>query len=234
MTTQTIIQTSFAGGQIGRRLRGRLDLAQYAAAAEQLTNVRLLPQGGATRRPGSYFVVETKISGQVRLVPFRVSSEVAYVLEFGASYVRFIRNRGQIIAASTDPLELATPYAVADLRALKFAQSADVLYIFHPDHQPRKISRTAADEFGISAVDFVNGPYDAENTGNVPVAAASPTVTDPEDTVTDGGATGSGTGSGADPTGGGDGGEGGTETSEAGGGEAAEAEAEPGGGVGEG
>lgn len=230
MTSQTVIQASFAAGQIGRRLRGRVDLAQYAAGAETLTNVRLLPQGGATRRPGSYFVVETKASGRVRLVPFLVSSEVAYVLEFGASYVRFIRNRGQIIAASTDPLELATPYAVADLRALKFAQSADVLYIFHPDHQPRKISRTAADEFGISTVDFVNGPYDAENTGNVPPTASSPTVTDPEDDTSGGGATGTGTGSGGDPTGGGDGGEGGGE-SEAGGGEA---EAESGGGVGEG
>ena len=55
--------------------------------------------------------------------------------------------------------EIATPYTTAQLRALKFAQSADVMYICHPSVSTRSLTRTDHDAWTLSEVDFVNGPF---------------------------------------------------------------------------
>lgn len=39
--------------------------------------------------------------------------------------------------------EIATPYTAAQVGAIKVTQSVDVLYLAHPDHEPRKMTRTA-------------------------------------------------------------------------------------------
>ena len=54
---------------------------------------------------------------------------------------------------------VTTPYAVADVPALKFAQSADVLYVAHPSYAPRKISRTGHTAWTVTTIDFQDGPY---------------------------------------------------------------------------
>lgn len=38
--------------------------------------------------------------------------------------------------------EVASPYNLADLFALKYAQNADVMYIVHPNYEPMKLTRT--------------------------------------------------------------------------------------------
>jgi hypothetical protein len=225
-----LIQPSFAAGMLSPRLRGRVDLQQYPAGAEDLTNASVQTQGGASKRPGSYYIAAPGSTARVRLVPFIVSSAVAYVLEFGNLYLRIHRNRA-LLTDGTDPLEITTPYLLAQLRSLKFAQSADVLTIFHPSHQPRQLRRTAAATFELALLVFVNGPYDAENTGDVGAAPPSATVSDPEAGTSGGSAGGTGTGDGPDPSGsggtsGGEGGGGGAGEAESGGGESGAAEAE--------
>ncbi len=59
---------------------------------------------------------------------------------------------------------VTTTYAEADLFQLKFTQSADVLYVAHPDYAPRKISRTAHTSWTVTTIDFKDGPYLLENT----------------------------------------------------------------------
>ena len=59
---------------------------------------------------------------------------------------------------------LSTPYQTADIPDLQFAQSADVLYIAHPSHAPRKLSRVSAQGFFLEEIDFRDGPYLTENT----------------------------------------------------------------------
>lgn len=58
---------------------------------------------------------------------------------------------------------LATTYAAADIFALKFAQSADTLYITHPSYPPRKMTRTAHNAWTITDITFLDGPYLAQN-----------------------------------------------------------------------
>lgn len=210
MPQQTIIQSSFAAGMLSPRLRGRVDLAQYPAGAEDLTNVLVQTQGGATKRPGSYFMAAPHTNARVRLIPFLVSSAVVYVLEIGAGTMRFFRNRA-LLTDGTIPLTIATPWTLAELRSLKYAQSADVMYLFHPSHQPRKLSRTGAAAFLMALAVFENGPYDTENTGDVGASLPSPTSSSPEAGTTRAGPTGSGTGDGP-PPGSGNAGEGGPDS----------------------
>ena len=60
---------------------------------------------------------------------------------------------------SNKVFEITTPYTTAQLFDLKFAQSADVMYITHPEHEVEKLSRTAHTAWTLTDVDFTNGPY---------------------------------------------------------------------------
>lgn len=54
---------------------------------------------------------------------------------------------------------VTTPWVEADLFQLKFTQSADVLYVAHPDYAPRKVTRTAHTSWTVSTIAFLDGPY---------------------------------------------------------------------------
>lgn len=56
-------------------------------------------------------------------------------------------------------IEITTTYEEADLDEIRVTQSADVLYIFHPDFKPRKLVRETATSWTLSEVDFFDGPY---------------------------------------------------------------------------
>lgn len=60
---------------------------------------------------------------------------------------------------SAQVIELTTTYATADLFQLKFAQSADILYVTHPSYKPRKISRTSDTAWTITDITFADGPF---------------------------------------------------------------------------
>ena len=59
--------------------------------------------------------------------------------------------------------ELTTPYTTAQLFDIKFAQSADVMYITHPAHEVEKLSRTGHTAWTLTDVDFTNGLYLDQN-----------------------------------------------------------------------
>ena len=60
--------------------------------------------------------------------------------------------------------EITTTYAEADLFQIKYAQSADVMYLCHTSYPPRKLSRTADTSWTIEDIDFQDGPYLSTNT----------------------------------------------------------------------
>ena len=179
MPTPTFSQTSFASGEVSPRLFGRSDLRRYANGAETIRNLMCLTGGGLIRRPGTRYVAAAKdTTNNVRLIPFEFSTSETYVLEFGPLYVRFFRNDtttglpGQL-EFSGSPSEIVTTYTSADIPDIKFIQSADVLYLFHPDHIPRTLSRTATPDndpsnWTLASLLFEDGPYrDLEGTGSI-------------------------------------------------------------------
>src|SRR3990167_949451 len=142
-----VLLNSFVAGEVTPRLRGRGDLAKDNAACECLHNYLVLPQGGITRRPGTKFVAEVKIStdGCVRLLRLEPSSVSSYVLEFGCLYMRVYKNNARVNYPGGAAFEVTTPYAIADVFGIHAVPSIDVLYLFHPDYQTRKLERYADD-----------------------------------------------------------------------------------------
>lgn len=169
--------SNFTAGIFSPRLEGRVDLAKYFNACRLLENFIVMPHGGASKRPGSYFIAETKSSGKVRLVEFAFSTEQAYVLEFGDLYIRFYMNKGQITSGAS-AYEIATTYTEEELFELQFEQSADVLYIAHPHHAPAKLSRTGHSSWTLSDIEFssaaaVNVTNCTNSSGLIRVTAAT-------------------------------------------------------------
>ena len=168
--------TNFTGGEFSPRLDGRNDIAKYTTACKTLENFVVYPHGSATRRPGTTFISEVKDSSKkTRLIPFEFSTTQTYMLEFGNQYIRIYKDKGQVLDSGS-AVEVSTPYLEAELFDLKFAQSADVMYITHPNHEVEKLSRTSHTAWTLSDVDFTDGPYLDNNITTTTLNPGSHTV----------------------------------------------------------
>jgi len=151
--------TNFTGGELSPRLDGRNDLQKYPTGCKTLENMIIFPHGSAARRSGTQFVAEVKDSSkETRLIPFEFSTTQTYMLEFGNQYIRFYKDNGQILSGGS-AYEISSPYLEAELFDIKFAQSADVMYICHPNHPVQKLARTGHTSWTLTDVDFQNGPF---------------------------------------------------------------------------
>ena len=165
--------TNFTGGELSPRLDGRNDLAKYSSGCSTLENLIVYPHGSAARRPGTNFVAAVKDSTKkTRLIPFEFSTTQTYMLEFGNQYIRFYKDNGQILSSGS-AYEISTPYLEAELFDLKFAQSADVMYICHPNHEVEKLSRTGHTSWSLTDVDFTKGPFLDANTTTTTLTPSS-------------------------------------------------------------
>ena len=168
--------TNFTGGELSPRLDGRNDLAKYSTGCKTLENMVVYPHGSAARRSGTQYVAEVKDSSkETRLIPFEFSTTQTYILEFGNQYIRFYKDNGQILSGGL-AYEISSPYLEAELFDIKYAQSADVMYICHPNHAARKLSRTGHTAWTLTEVDFQNGPFMDHNIETTTLAAGHTTV----------------------------------------------------------
>jgi hypothetical protein len=156
-------QDSFVRGEISPRLHARASLDLYRSALKLCENFITMPHGGIRKRGGTYFAGETKLSQQERPYPFIYSEEQAYMLFFGDLYFRVYAYGGPVIVGA-DVLEVAAPWAVADVPDLQFQQSADALYVMHPDYPTQKILRSSNTDWSVSELAFDDGPFATQNT----------------------------------------------------------------------
>ena len=91
---------SFTQGELARKMRGRVDVAQYFAGAERVENFITQTQGPAVYRPGTRFVAETKGNQEALLLRFEFNDEQAYILEFTPLCLRFYVNEGILVEAA--------------------------------------------------------------------------------------------------------------------------------------
>ena len=156
------IQTNFSTGELDPLLRSRIDLAQYNNALAKATNVLVQPQGGIRRRPGLKHIAElpnTAANG-VRLVPFEFSVDDSYMLCFVNERMYVFKDGVQITAINggANPY-LTTSITSAMLAQLNWTQSADTMFIVHPDLQPVKLMRGGTDAtWTISTITFDSIP----------------------------------------------------------------------------
>lgn len=186
MAKASPIQTDFSAGEFSPLLKGRVDIANYKKGLETCLNYIPNLQGSLQRRSGSSYVAAVKTASKAtRLVRFEFSVEQAYILEFGDQYIRFFKDHAQIESGGS-PYEVATTYLEADLFELQFTQSADVLYIVHPDYEPATLSRVTDTNWTLADIDFSDGPYlpinttattltPSATTGNITITASAVT-----------------------------------------------------------
>jgi len=173
-----VILPSWAGGELAPSMYGRVDLEKYNISCKKLKNFIVHSHGGASTRPGTQYIANTKSDGVARVIPFEFSTEQAYIIEFGNQYIRFYKDGGQIISSSV-PYEISSPYLAADLPLIKYTQSADVLYLVHPKYAPRTLTRYAHDNWVLSLFDFKNGPFQSDNSDsakNITPSATTGTI----------------------------------------------------------
>ena len=164
MARVSVQLTNFTAGELSPRLDGRNDLSKYPSGCKTLENFIVYPHGSAARRSGTQFISEVKTSAnKTRLIPFEFSTTQTYILEFGNQYIRIYKDKGQVQSGGS-AVEIATPYLTAELFDIKFAQSADVMYIVHPNHAARKLSRTSHINWTLTQIDFTKGPMQDPNT----------------------------------------------------------------------
>jgi hypothetical protein len=152
--------TNFTAGEYSPQMFGQIDLASYPNACRLLRNFVCRVHGGGQKRPGTIFIAEVKDSTkETRLIPFQYSTEQAYVLELGNSYMRVFMDRGQVLDDESDPFESGTPYVTADLSSLRFAQDKDLMYLFLRSKPIQKLIRYDHDDWICKNAPIEDGPY---------------------------------------------------------------------------
>ena len=168
--------TNFTGGELSPRLDGRNDLQKYPTGCKTLENMIVYPHGSAARRSGTQFVAEVKDSSKdTRLIPFEFSTTQTYMLEFGNQYIRFYKDNGQILSGGS-AYEISSPYLETELFDIKYAQSADVMYICHPSHPVKKLSRTGHTSWSLVDDVIANGPFMDHNIETTTLTPSHKTV----------------------------------------------------------
>lgn len=166
---QPSIKTSFASGEWAPKLQSRVDIAKYHSGAALMRNFYVdYSGGGASTRQGTKFIAQVGANG-ARLIPFQPSTTVSYALEFGAGYIRFYSNGGQIISGG-NPYQISSPYAAADLfpnpitgnPGLKWVQNVTSLILDHPNYVPMILTIISPTNWTLNAINF--GPTTATPT----------------------------------------------------------------------
>lgn len=163
------IQRSFTSGEIAPALQSRADIVKYATGLNLCENFFVRAQGGVYSRPGFRFVGELDDSSKVgRLIPFSFNTEQTYILVFEHLKMRVIKEGGYVLdGAGPAIFELTTPYTESQLSRLSYTQSADVMTIVHPDHDPRNLNRLADDNWTLTVISYaptVSSPVFAGST----------------------------------------------------------------------
>lgn len=158
MANASLPITNFTAGELSKRVDGRVDLSKYFNGCSLLENATVFPVGGAQRRMGFEYIGEAKNSAkQIRLIPFQFNVDQTYILEFGEYYIRFYTG-GELLMDGGSAVEVVTTYLESELEDIRVTQSADIMYIVHPNHHPAKLSRLSATTWTLADIVFTSKP----------------------------------------------------------------------------
>jgi len=169
------LKPSFAGGELTPALYGRTDLAKYDVGAAKIVNALVLRYGGVSRRPGLRYVTTTYGNRKARLIPFKYSSNQNYIIEITAGAFRFATPAGMVLDGSGNIYAIGNSFTEAELPYIKYTQSADTVFLTHPNHAPMTLTRYGAASWGLATMDLSNGPFDDSNTTGIKIAPSGTT-----------------------------------------------------------
>ena len=169
MPSVDISINSFQGGELNPILFGRTESEFFRRSCQKLENMFVHVEGAAEKRGGTKFIAPARDeTNPIRLIEFEFSREDAFMLEFGHLYIRVLANDGIVQDSMNNDVVLTTIYTGAQLEQIQFVQSADVIFLAHPDHPPQQFVRSLDSSnnvtWTIEAYEFDDGPYLDENT----------------------------------------------------------------------
>jgi hypothetical protein len=137
------IQTSFARGELAPSILARTDLAHYHQGLATCRNFFVDYRSGISTRSGTKFVCQCKVLG-AKLLPFSVTTNVTYMVEFGDHYCRFYNNGAPVLESPFSVIGItnASP-AVANTPGHNFV-SGDWIFISGTGGMPAMNGRFAA------------------------------------------------------------------------------------------
>ena len=162
-----IPQNSFQFGEISDNTVMRTDSPIYAASAQSLENMIVLPEGAVKKRQGTKYIYKnTTTNKKLNLVPFIFDDNEEYLIGIGEDRVTCWRLMADgtlslLSYITTDTNNGALPFDEDYLHQYNTAQYGDVMFICHPLFAPRMLTRTSLTTFELSVFSF-----DTDYSGN--------------------------------------------------------------------
>jgi len=154
---QVITKNNFSAGELSPTLYTRTDIQQYGNGAKTLKNVIPLVEGGVRKRPGTLFL--SAQVGAVRLIPFVVNSDNAFLIVFKPNLVEIVNPKTLEVLES-----IVSPYTESQIHDIQFVQYRYEMYLTHsevPVH--RLLCDTAFDNWQLNQFVYTHLPTDSEN-----------------------------------------------------------------------
>lgn len=160
------LKPSFAGGELSDSMYGRVDINKYDSGAATLKNFTVQRYGGVRNRNGFRHIGATYGGKRAFYIPFLYNANETYIIEVTAGHCRFLYNGQYIVEDNEEPYTISNNLNPADLQGIckiKYTQSADVLFIVHPDHYPMTLTRYSTYDWRWEQMPITGGPFEDSN-----------------------------------------------------------------------
>lgn len=160
-----------SGGTLGETVSEQIPIANLDTLQLRCTASGAAGNGGSVQLSGSIsaWSVDVPTSGVgPSAAPVQAYSYYAAgdnVTFGGNAYAALVDDSGGLTTPGTNPLvwyplpsdlsyEISTPYAAADLFAIHYTQSADVMTLVHPNYPPAELRRLSATQWALKPIVF--------------------------------------------------------------------------------
>ena len=129
-----------------------------------------------TASEGTQIVNDVEFTQGYHVYTFTATAATIYIgfTAYGSDQNKLIQI-DDVSLTDNAAIEIQTPYATADLFTLKWAQTADILYIVHPSYPVYKLTRSSHTSWSMTEVIFEDGPYFDVNTTTTALTPAAGT-----------------------------------------------------------
>lgn len=153
--------SNFSRAKLDHDMQGRFELPIYQSGADIFKNWITNFKGNAIYSAGFGLVYPFQ---DCEFIEFKYGNNQNYLCCFYANKIRFLAfdtsgTLGWVLDGSSNILEVATPYTLAECKQLDYTQNNDVMVITHPSHEPRKLIRTAANAFTLRTAGRQGDPF---------------------------------------------------------------------------
>ncbi len=154
------IQSNFNGGEWSPQLECSVQLERYNTSTRVMKNFLPTIFRPARKRPGMEFLAFANNEvGEIRIESFRFNDDTTYLLEFSENFIT-IREDGIAFFG------LSSSYQSSQIKDLRLQAINDVIYIAHPDHPLRQLSRVADRVWTLTDFVFEGEPFEEIENNN--------------------------------------------------------------------